>query len=196
MIEFSRCKSIRHIKKLVLAVPLASLGFVGAKAAQPTWVTPAAVPQSTNVLYVIPYAVSTQPSATVPPTLPDGETVITIGGKLLASSACVIQVEWVDWVGTIVGYSQPVGAPAIAGNDTLEFTTQAAPVTPLTPFILNVFSNLTAPFEGHANVRSNCAATSKLRVDAEFVTVPPSGSGLPTLYKPIKVVRAAGNAGD
>src|SRR4051812_35321611 len=107
----------RPVRAGLAAIPLCLMALA-AHGAQPTWTTPAAVPQSAAILYTIPYAVSTQPSPLAPPGFPDGETVVTIGGKLLGSAACAVQVEWVDWNGTVVGYSQPIGAPAIGGNDT------------------------------------------------------------------------------
>jgi hypothetical protein len=101
-------------------------------------------------------------------------------------------------MGTSVGVSGPVPlAPPFPADGTWEFTTQVGPGLPLFPFILNVFSNLSAAFEGHANIRTDCPSTTKLLVDAEFVVVEPgSSTGLSTKYKTIVVVKPTGNIGD
>jgi hypothetical protein len=147
---------------------LSAIGIVGAAAlatpagaAQPVLFTPAATPLLPTVLYRLPYAVSTMSTA-----LPDAETVVSIGTDkaLITTSgvACNIQVEWLDWDGTSVGVSGPVPlAPPFPADGTWEFTTQVGPGLPLFPFILNVFSNLSAAFEGHANIRTDCPSTTK-----------------------------------
>ena len=71
----------------------------------------------------------------------------------------------------------------------------------ITPFNQNVFSNLRdRTFEGHARIRSNCPATSRLRVDARYVTdfFTPGSTAPSTRVKrhEINVVRPAGNIGD
>jgi hypothetical protein len=164
---------------------------------QPVQGTPGGTRLLPTVLYRLPYAVSTF-SKVAPAT----ETVVSIGTdkalKTAAGAPCNIQVEWVDWSGATVGVSGSVPlAPAFPGDGSWEFTTQVAAGVSLFPFILNVFSNLTAAFEGHANIRTDCPSTTKLLVDAEFVLagVNPAGA-LSHKYKTIVVVKPSGNVGD
>jgi hypothetical protein len=160
----------------------------GAQAAQPSYFPPYAL--LPNVLYVVPYAVSTQPATTANPVFPLAETVITIGGV----KRCKVQVQWVDWNGATAGLSgAPVPPPAIPPNGALEYVTRQNAVVPLSPFVLNVFSDVKEPFEGHANIRSDCKVGTKLRVDAEFVVL--TGSTAAPEYKEIPVVQPAGNLG-
>jgi hypothetical protein len=190
---------------------VSAIGIVGAVAmatpagaAQPIILTPAATPLLPTIIYVLPYAVSALTGS-----VPDAETVVTIGTekKLISSTGalCNIQVEWLDWDGTSVGVSGPVPlVPAFPADGSWEFTTEVSPggglgAPPLFPFILNVYSNLTGPFEGHANIRTDCASTTKVTVDAEFVVVEPTGStnnSVTTKYKTIQVVKLVGNVGE
>jgi hypothetical protein len=170
---------------------LALIAASGAtQAAQPTYTPPYV--QLPNILYVVPYAVSTQPVVSDVPAFPDGETVITIGG----AKRCKVQVEWVDWNGVVAGYSgAPVPPnPAVPGNGALEYVTPAKSPVALSPFILNVFSDVKEPFEGHANIRSDCQAGTKPRIDAEFVVIPNANAA--PQYKEIPVVQPAGSLGN
>jgi hypothetical protein len=193
--------------RLRLTRLVSAIGIVGAAAmatpagaAQPVILTPGGTPLLPTIIYVLPYAVSTFPTSP-----PDAETVVTIGTEKAlikpgTTTPCNIQVEWLDWDGTSVGVSGPVPlAPAFPADGSWEFTTQVGPGIPLFPFILNVFSNLTGVFEGHANIRTDCPSTTKVTVDAEFVVVQPAGStgsSLSFKYKTIQVAKITGNVGD
>ena len=175
---------------LVAAV---AAGPGAALAAQPVYPTPPGTGLLPNILYVVPYAVSTEPVVGPgPAAFPDAETEITIG----VIKKCHIQVEWVDWDGTTAGVSGPPTPPPplVPVGGAIEFHTQNVSPIPLPPYILNVSSDLPAPFEGHANIRSDCKATTKLKIDAGFVVIPSPGA-VP-LYKPIPTIRPDGTAAD
>jgi hypothetical protein len=85
-----------------------------------------------------------------------------------------------------------------------EFTTEIDPTVVQPPYVLNVFSNLNKeiPFEGYANIRSNCPADTLLQIDAGYEMVNPiqtSPTAPPALLRVIKsitVVKPTGNAGE
>lgn len=177
----------RRFMLATLGGALAAASLSSVQAAQPAFIPPYAL--LPNVLYVVPYAVSTNPREAG---APSAETVITIGRM----RDCRVQVQWVDWDGTAVGLSGPPGAVLPAGSS-LQFHTEAPPVpgpTPLPPYVLNVWSNLQAPFEGKARIRSNCAPNTTLHVDAGFVMVGGPNNPIPH-YKRIPVIRPTGNTG-
>jgi hypothetical protein len=196
-----------HLTRLVSAIGIVGAAAMAtpAGAAQPVILTPAGTPLLPTILYVLPYAVSFLTGS-----VPDAETVVTIGTEkhlLIPGTTvpCNIQVEWLDWDGTSVGVSGPVPlAPAFPADGSWEFTTEVSPggglgAPPLFPFILNVYSNLSGPFEGKANIRTDCPSTTKLTVDAEFVVVQPTASTSTPgsfKYKTIQVVKITGNVGD
>lgn len=157
-----------------------------AQAAQPVVNPPYVV--LPNILYVIPYAVATHPAQSAA-VFPDAETVVTIGG---VKKGCLVQLEWIDWDGTVVGLSGPTPAAAMVPGGSLQYHTRNS-VGGLIPYILNVNSNLSGPFEGRAVIRSDCPANLKLQVDAGFEVLQ-SANTVP-LYKRIPVVRPAGNTG-
>ena len=152
-----------------------------------------------NILYVLPYAVSDHTGLAQPAgSGVSAETIVSIGLPFPQTAACQGQVEWVEFNGVVAGYSGPF---PIAGALTYEFTTAFNQAVIITPFNQNVFSNLRdKTFEGHARIRSNCPATSQLRVDAKYVTdFFVAGSAAPSTRvkrQEIKVVRPAGNVGD
>ena len=167
-------------------------------APQPKFLTPGQPAVLPNVLYVLPYAVSDHTGlAQQAGSGVSAETIVSIGLPFPPPGPCQVQVQWVEFNGVIAGYSGPRN---IVGGATLEFTTAINPAVIITPFNQNVFSNLEDPFEGHARIRSNCLATSRLRVDAKYVTdFFVAGSTAPSTRvkrHEIKVVRPAGNVGD
>ena len=161
------------------------------QAAEPVYAPPYAL--LPNVLYVVPYAVSTQPLPPAAPAYPVAEMIISIGNV----KRCKVQVEWIDWNGTTAGLSGPAAPPPpVPPSGSLQFHTQAAsppPLSPLPPYTLNVFSDLAGPFEGKANIRSDCKPSKKLFVDAGFEVIPAQGA-VP-LFKRVPVVRPQGNGG-
>jgi len=84
-------------------------------------------------------------------------------------------------------------------GETLEFTTSNNVAAPLTyfPFEENVFRSTKAFFEGHAQIRSDCPTSDKVRADAEFATLTiPSGATSGTVnYKVINISRPTGIVG-
>ena len=157
--------------------------------AQPQHFTPAGVARLPNILYVIPYAVSTGTAAAGGHS---AETIVTIDSGS-PGTPCSYQVEWIDFDGATAGFSDNPGALA-PPNGAVEFTTVASsPPAILFPFELNVYSNLTASFEGYGLVRSDCSAATKTGVDATFVTI---NDGVVEAYRQIEPVRRAGNNGE
>jgi hypothetical protein len=180
------------IHKAAGAVALAALtGATASFAAQSVIFTPPGTALLPNLIYTVPYAVSTSPAAT--PQFPVAETVVSIGTDT-AGVNCNFQVEWEDWNGAAAGVSGPA-APPVGG--TYDFTTQSAAVVPLFPYTLNVFSDVKAPFEGHAHVRTDCPTGTAIRVDAGFVRLEQNASGsINYNYKAIEIVKPTGNTGD
>jgi hypothetical protein len=175
--------------------------FAGSASAAPQAVTltPAAPPVLPTVLYQLTYAVSDHRGTTQPTgSGVSAETVVSLGLPLGFTASCRAQVQWIEWNGTIAGYSGP--AQLVPGA-TLEFTTVNDPAVITTPYIANVFSNIVSPrtFEGHARIRVDCPV-SGLRVNAAYLTdIVPSSTGTPSRAvkrHEIKVVRRTGNTGD
>ncbi|HEV8014560.1 MAG TPA: hypothetical protein VGP48_03450 [Stellaceae bacterium] len=179
-------------------------GIVPADASDiPQIPTPSPTTALPYILYTLTYATQ---SARNP--YPVAETVVSITGNR-ANASCHFQIEWIDWDGKTVGYSGAGSGTfmiTLPQNGSYRFTTEtwvypvvtATPNEQLYPFFLNVYSNLDSsslsPFEGHANIRSDCVASTKLIVSADMVAVP-SQNAIPS-YKSIPIIRPAGNAGD
>jgi hypothetical protein len=172
-----------------LVCAVMGLGAVPAKAAQPVIPTPAGVALLPNIIYVIPYAISSLSAAGGGPAT---ETVVTIDGLASTATQCRFQVQWLDWNGAAAGVSGPTAIPA-GGSFELVTLPQVGPS--LFPYIPNVFSNASKPFEGYANVRTNCPTATRTGVDAAFVRRPSSTGGDAT-YKEIEPASRTGNLGD
>lgn len=176
--------ALRHLAPWLLATGYCLAA--GAAGAEPIVLTGANQPLIGTPTYVVPYAISTPPAGTPI----SAETVITVGNRA-PGAVCNVQVEWRTWAGILAGVSGPIPLPA---DNTVEFTTHAMPAGTWPPGTLNVFSNLTAPFEGHAKVRSSCPTSAKLRINAQKVV-----NNLLTRtvdYVHIKVTKLPGNVGD
>src|SRR5262245_12273649 len=176
----------------VVAMIALMTGMASTRAAQPTIPTPAGIGVLPNVIYVIPYAVSTRAPATGGLA---AETIVSINSKPSAAGAalCNFQVEWVDFAGLTVGFSGGPGIPTAPLNGTFEYTTLDGPPPVVFPFIQNVFSNVKDPFEGYARIRTDCAVTLTTGVDAEFVIFDTAGS---LRYRQIEPIRPTGNVGE
>lgn len=183
----------RRFAFLLAAATIASVA--SANAAQPVISTPPGTAALPNIIYVLPYAVSTAPSSTANLTYPVTETVVSIGldGEP-GPVPCNFQVEWIDWNKVRAGLSGPAAPPP---GGSFEFVTQKVAVVPLFPYTLNVFSDVKAPFEGSAKIRTDCAEVTKFRVDAGFVHLETDAQGIvSTNYKAIHVLKASGNIGE
>lgn len=153
-----------------------------ALAQQPQFQTPGGQVPVFVPVYTIPYSASIFGSV---------DTVVTVGLNE-AAAACQVQLEWLDGQNVLQGVSGPF---PVGPGETYEFTTSilAAP-QPNPAFIQNVFRNRDTNFEGHAKVRSNCTAGTKLRVNAQTVVTDLQTSAVNYLH--IKVTKVPGNTGD
>ncbi|MBW4622987.1 MAG: hypothetical protein KME17_26965 [Cyanosarcina radialis HA8281-LM2] len=154
-------------------------GSGGGVGSQSLKVAPAIAPVLPNILYDVIYANSTAGT----------ETVVSI--KNTNAVACQVQVEWLFGFGAgQAGVSGPFNIPP---QTTAEFTTANAGES-VPPFVLNVFRDTTGVLEGSARIRSNCAASARLGVNAVLVTGIGSASG--PKYTSISVSRPTGRVGD
>jgi len=189
--------NIRMTRAAVAVTMIAAPAVVWA--AQPHNATPAATVALPNLLFEVDYAVAGATS--VGNTIEMVDTIVSIGLASTATVKCDIQVAWFDWNGVGMGFSGD-GLGAISNlfpGETLEFTTSNNVAAPLTyfPFEENVFRSTKAFFEGHAQIRSDCPTSDKVRADAEFATLTiPSGATSGTVnYKVINISRPTGIVG-
>jgi hypothetical protein len=189
--------SIRIMQGAVAATMIAFPAWVWA--AQPHNATPAGTVALPNLLFEVDYAVAGGTS--VGNTVELVDTIVSIGLASNGTVKCDIQVAWFDWNGVGIGFSGD-GLGVISNlfpGETLEFTTSNNVAAPLAffPFDQNVFRSTAAAFEGHAQIRSSCPTSDKIRADAEFVTLAiPSGAQSGTVnYKVINISRPAGIVG-
>jgi hypothetical protein len=182
----------RRLITLIAGSASWGIGFA-ANAAQPVFVTPVNAPLLPNLLYEVDYAVSSGPQ-----TQSRYDTIVTLSlpAKNSAANGCSLQVRWFDWNGAAAGLS---GGFLLPPGPSMEFTSSVNSALPgeYVPFIENVFRSTKIAFEGYAQVYTNCPVTTKLRIDAEFVTltVPAAGGPAAFEYKPINVTRPTGAVG-
>ena len=163
-----------------------------AEAAQTVYVTPAAAALLPTVRFDLGYAVAGR-QATEQGVLTNADTIVSIGLSSGVTATCYVQLAWYDWNGVLTGVS---GGYPVGPGRTYEFTTSVNSLQPgeHPPYVENIFRNTSKPFEGYAQIRSNCT-TVPMRADAQFVLTDAKTPSPPT-YKPIRIMKTTGLVGD